>query len=72
MKKHIGSFNAADANGKIYKIDVYQHFVVSRSLNSTETSPGRKEYRFGTGPVNLIDDQTFQIVHTDTEVKKVA
>lgn len=73
MKKLINSFNAIDANGKIYRIDCYQTFHTSRTLSGElETLGGRKEYRCGTGPVNCINDNTFQIVMSDTEVKKVA
>ena len=71
MKKLINSFTAQDQNGKKYKIDCYQTFHTHRTLEGTETLDGLKEYRCGTGAVNVIDDNTFQILQIDTEVKKI-
>lgn len=73
MKKLINSFNAVDKSGNIYRINCYQTLVTSRTLSgSSQTLGGLKEFRCDNGPVNMIDDNTFEIVATKTEVKKVA
>ena len=71
MKKLINSFAAQDQNGKKYTIDCYQTFTTHRTLSGTETLAGMKEYHCGTSAVNVIDENTFQILQTDTEVKKI-
>jgi hypothetical protein len=71
MKKLIQSFTAQDKNGKKYQIDCYQTFHTSHTWDGPETLAGMKEYRYGTGAVNVIDENTFQILQTDTEVKKI-
>lgn len=73
MKKLTNSFNAIDANGKTYRIDCYQTLHTSRTLSGhSETLGGLKEYRCSVGAVNCIDDNTFEIVATQAQVKKVA
>jgi hypothetical protein len=73
MKKLIDKFTAIDSTGNEYMISCYQTFITTRPLSGeTETLGGMKEFRCDSGPVNRIDDNTFQIVATQTEVKKVA
>ena len=73
MKKLINSFKAIDENGKQYRIDCYQTFHTSRTLSGTaETLAGLKEYRCGHDAVSCIDANTFEILRSETMVKKVA
>ena len=70
--KLLESFTAVDAHGKKYKIDLFQEHREIRTLNGTDHLPGMKFYACGTSKVTNIDDHTFHIISTDTEVKKVA
>lgn len=73
MRKLTKSFNAIDTNGKIYRIDCYQEFVTSKTLSGkSATLAGMEEYWCAGSPVTPTDDQTFQIVGSNTQVKKVA
>lgn len=72
MKKHIGSFQAADDAGNTYTIDEYQDYKTSTYLSGkSETSPGLKEYHCGPSPVSPTGGDRFYIVGLDTEVKKI-
>ncbi len=73
MKKLVDRFIAIDSNGNKHTISCLQEFKTQTYLSgSRQTFAGLKEYRCESGPVNMIDDNTFKIVATQTEVKKVA
>ena len=73
MKKLVDRFTAIDPTGNKYTVECYQTFHTSRTLSgNSETLGGLKEYRCSVGAVNCIDDNTFEIVATQAQVKKVA
>lgn len=72
MKKLIDRFTAIDSTGNKYTISCYQEFRTYKSLSGqSRPVPGIKEYRCELGAVNMIDDNNFEIVATQTEIKKV-
>lgn len=73
MKKLVDRFIAIDSNGNKHTISCLQEFRTQTYLSgSSETLAGLKEYRCESGAVNMIDDNTFEIVATQAQVKKVA
>lgn len=73
MKKVVDRFIAIDAKGNKHTISCLQEFRTQKYLDgSSSTSAGLREFRCDSGAVNMIDDNTFEIVATQTEVKKVA
>ena len=68
----IETFKAKDTNGQIHFISCYQNFTKSGYFDETpELLPGLKELWCASGPVNVIDDNTFQICATDAVVQKI-
>lgn len=72
-KRLMRTITAQDENGQTYEIYEHQTFIETRELGSDKYSElaGRKELSCNLGPVNLINETTFQIVATDTQVKQV-
>lgn len=73
MRKLVDRFTAVDEKGNKHTISCFQEFRTQTYLSgNSETSAGLREFRCDSGAVNMIDDNTFEIVATQTEVKKVA
>lgn len=72
MNKLIESFKAADADGNIYTIELYQEYKTIKTLSgNTQLIPGMQHYSCGLYTVSPSGGQTFQIMEIDTEVKKI-
>lgn len=61
--KHIGTFRAHDADGKEYRILVFQDFIIARSRAGTSRVPGMKSLKSADGDrVNFIEKGKYEIV----------
>lgn len=72
-KRLMRTITAQDENGQKYEIYEHQTFIETRELGSDKVSElaGLKELSCNLGAVNLVNETTFQIVATDTQVKQV-
>lgn len=71
-EKLIDRFKAIDEEGTIYTINCFQEYMRTESFNGTSVVKGLKRFETsGFDHVNRIDDNTFEIISTETIVKKV-
>lgn len=72
-ERRIDTFKAIDEKGTEYTINCIQEFIKIIGLDKSESVMGSlKRYETSrSNPVNRIDENTFEIVHTKTIVKKV-
>ena len=69
----VDEFIAADANGRRYKVLIYQSWIDTSTLEGRSRIPGMKALRLADGsPVNPTDDpERFEIVATGTTIKRL-
>ena len=73
MKKLVDRFIAVDNIGNKHIISCYKDIRTQTYLSGRqELVVGIPEFRCNSGAVNMIDDNTFEIVATQAQVKKVA
>lgn len=73
MEKEIRRFIAETDDGEKFTIIEYQNFTTHRPINGpSQTIPGLKRLTLLDGShVNMIDEETFQIVQTDQIIRKI-
>lgn len=69
----VGEFQAKDEFGNTYTVNEYQELIEARSFNQpTEWLEGMKILELDDGSkVNFLDDRTFQIVSTNTILRRL-
>ncbi len=73
MRKEIGRVVCRDDGGNEYSVVMWQNFSDSSALEAANRmTPTTKALALSTGePVNFIDDNTFEIVESETVIRRV-
>lgn len=66
--KLIETFNAVDDSGQEYKINLYQEYILS---DGDRIPSFRRLQQPDGGAVNMIDESTFELVQSETIVKRL-
>lgn len=73
MKKLVESFKAKGTDGTIYTVQIFQTFRVFKPIDGPATEVGgTKEAVLSNGRhLNLVDDDTFQILDNDEIIRRL-
>jgi hypothetical protein len=71
--KGVGRVSGPWNNGKVYRLRIIEGPTINAGTKDARGSlPGRRNVQLANGdPVNRIDEETFQIVHTDEILKRI-
>ncbi len=72
-EEEIRRFKAVDSEGNVYTVIEKQKFMQAAALDGKQSqAAGSRRLMLPDGePVNFIDDDTFEIVRSDTIIRKV-
>lgn len=72
MRRETDRFECTGASGRNYTVLERTMVITQRSISRAQTVNGTRDYITADGQdVNMIDDDTFQIVSTDEILRKV-
>lgn len=73
MRKEIDRVACRDDDGKNYTVVMWQHFSDRGTLEAPgRIAPTTKSLSLSTGePVTFVDDDTFEIVESETTIRRV-
>lgn len=73
MRREIGRIECEDDQGRPYTVVEYQNYRVWKGMDGVaQEVPTTRAMTLRNGePVNFVDDDTFEIVRTDTIIRRV-